>query len=142
MTSSESRSRFRVLSGFVLEFALTLVPCASMGVEPSDTLLQWESLPDLPRGPADQFVGVVGETDGGGGPPFVVGGASFPEAPTDRKQSPFHPVDSIALVVYLAALVSMGLYFSRRGKTTEDFFSAALESGRTGRPVDVLPPGN
>ena len=46
------------------------------------------------------------------------------ETPTAKRESPFHPLDYVALVAYLAALVCMGFYFSRRGKTTEDFFLA------------------
>jgi len=46
------------------------------------------------------------------------------ETRTDVEQSPFHPLDYAALVVYLVVLVWMGFFFSRRGKTTEDFFLA------------------
>lgn len=49
---------------------------------------------------------------------------SMLETPTERKKSPFHPLDYVALSVYLVLLVCMGFYFSRRGKTTDDFFLA------------------
>lgn len=40
------------------------------------------------------------------------------------SEARFTGLDYAALVVYLASLVAMGFYFSRRGGTTEDFFLA------------------
>jgi SSS family transporter len=42
----------------------------------------------------------------------------------DRRQSPFHALDYLALVAYLLVLVWIGCSVARRGKTTEDFFLA------------------
>jgi SSS family solute:Na+ symporter len=50
--------------------------------------------------------------------------ASVLQTPTVLEQSPFHALDYAALVLYLVALVWMGFYFSKRGKTTDDFFLA------------------
>jgi SSS family solute:Na+ symporter len=44
----------------------------------------------------------------------------------EKKESPrgFAALDYIVLIVYLLSLVAMGFYFSRREKTTQDFFLA------------------
>ncbi len=49
--------------------------------------------------------------------------AVFAAAPTSVT-SGFKPIDYIALAVYLAGLVLMGVYFSRKGLTSDDFFLA------------------
>jgi SSS family solute:Na+ symporter len=46
------------------------------------------------------------------------------ETSTALEHSAFHALDYVALLLYLVVLVCMGLYFSRRGTTTEDFFLA------------------
>ena len=40
------------------------------------------------------------------------------------REALFHALDYTALVIYLGALVVMGIYFARRGTTTDDFFLA------------------
>ena len=39
-----------------------------------------------------------------------------------RKQPPFGVLNAVVLVVYMLSLVAMGIYFSRREKSTGDFF--------------------
>jgi len=43
-------------------------------------------------------------------------------APLTPTKAGFRTLDYIVLVVYLSALVAMGVYFSRREKSTDDFF--------------------
>jgi SSS family transporter len=45
-------------------------------------------------------------------------------APFRARKASFGYVDYLVLTAYLAALVAMGFYFSRREKSTEDFFLA------------------
>jgi len=47
----------------------------------------------------------------------------FLESPVQRK-SGFQPLDYFFLTIYLASLVAMGIYISRKGTTTDDFFLA------------------
>lgn len=54
-------------------------------------------------------------------------GVRTPQVQTAKLERPkpgFGLVNSIVLVLYLALLVGMGVYFSKREKTTEDFFLA------------------
>ncbi len=45
-------------------------------------------------------------------------------APIKRADTKFGLIDYSVVIVYLAALVAMGVYFSRREKSTDDFFLA------------------
>ena len=47
----------------------------------------------------------------------------FLESTVERK-SGFQPLDYFFLTIYLASLVAMGIYISRKGTTTDDFFLA------------------
>ena len=40
----------------------------------------------------------------------------------EQSQAVFKAIDYVMLAIYLAALVAMGVYFSRRERTTDDFF--------------------
>ncbi len=89
----------------------------------TDTWIKWGQLPDgssrvtCPMTQwADGFVMVSGERAPGRRSPKVYH-ATFQQA-----KAHFGLLNNSVLVVYLAALVAMGFYFSRRVKSTDDFF--------------------
>lgn len=47
------------------------------------------------------------------------------ESPPPRRSSTVAPIDTGIVVVYLSGVALLGVYFSRRQKTTEDYFLAA-----------------
>lgn len=66
---------------------------------------------------------IVGLTAMGGHTMLLTAeGASLIESP--RPRAWFRVIDYAVLVVYLLSLVGIGWYFSKRGKTTKDFFLA------------------
>ena len=89
----------------------------------TDTWIKWGQLPDgssrvtVPVTQwADGFVMVSGERAPGRRSPKVYH-ATFQQA-----KAHFGLLNGSVLVAYLAALVAMGFYFSRREKSTDDFF--------------------
>ncbi len=89
----------------------------------TDTWVKWGRLPEgssrvtVPMTQwADGFVMVSGERAPGRRSPKVYH-ATFQQA-----KARFGLLNGSVLVVYLAALVAMGFYFSRRAKSTDDFF--------------------
>jgi SSS family transporter len=86
----------------------TWVAAGSLGPDPPVTtpVVEWRGDLVLPSG----------ETRPGARTPAVRRGAPLPPAPR------FGAANYAVLVVYLLALAAMGVYFSRREKTTEDFF--------------------
>jgi hypothetical protein len=58
---------------------------------------------------------------------FAFGLLSSAEAADAREQivaSPFHALDYVVLLGYLAALIAIGIYFAKRNTTTADYFLA------------------
>ncbi len=87
---------------------------------------RWVELDEVPAGHVtaslvrweDRLVIPSGEIRPGVRSPAVLAAAIVP------REAGFHTLDYVAIFVYLAALVALGVYFSRREHSTADFFLA------------------
>ena len=93
---------------------------------------RWDeiSLPDnLPRG---RFAGAVPQgsthillTPEDGGDRFVyhtITNTFVPESAVEKDDKGFSPIDLLVMVLYFAALIFIGFYFSKRQKSSDDYF--------------------
>ena len=106
-------------------------PAAILGYHTiTDTWTTWGTVPRDPE--AGVWPAVTAPTTQWRGRIIVLNGEVKPGIRTPKvfaaepiaRQAGFRGLDYGALLVYLGALLAMGFYFARRGKSTEDFFLA------------------